>query len=163
MKNFMVEDMCKRISQYYQTDEFINQAALNLYYWVMCVIESLFWAHRDWGDYNVELYLREGVFHLIYSSNKGKEYDYDYYPIHDLSGDNLIKVIELFSEILNNIKRPLPDRVLIHTSTPSLVSERNIVKKGKYKGYYKIRINFDVYLNLNQYWEICDATDRGYI
>lgn len=141
MNNSMAKAMTERYVEYLSTGNLEERIAKSIYYWVMNIIEAIFWGLGRVASLDINLYANKEKIVLLYIHPTGKKYEYVYYSTHEC-GDKLPIVLQNFVKILNNIKYPLSDKI----SSPVLNAyyTGNRQKEGIYMGYYYIYIHVDM-------------------
>ena len=142
MENLMAKSMTERYEEYLNTDNLIDRAAKNIYYWAMSTLESNFWGLEHTPAFDINLYASEEKIFFVFYTPKGKEYKFVYYSIHNCQNGKLPKMLEKFTEIFNNTVYPLSEQISSPIYQAYYYNKR--LDNGKYKGYYKIYIHVDM-------------------
>ena len=141
MNNSMAKAMTERYVEYLSTGNLEERIAKSIYYWVMNIIEAIFWGLGRVASLDINLYANKEKIVLLYIHPTGKKYEYVYYSTHEC-GEKLPIVLQNFVKILNNIKYPLSDKISSPVLNAYYIGNRQ--KEGIYMGYYYIYIHVDM-------------------
>lgn len=143
MKNSMVKEMTGRYAEYMNTAELIERVAKNILYWVMSMVEAIFWGLGRVASLTIDLYASEEKIFLVFRHPTGEEYEFVYYSTNNCSDGKLQKMLKKFVDIFNNYEYPLSERVESPFFRACYYGKQN--SGEKYSGYEYINI----YVNMS--------------
>lgn len=134
MENSMAKSMAERYEDYLDTTNLEERAVKNIYYWVMSIVEFLFWGSGRRECTTMDLYANNQKMVLICNEPTGQMHQFVYTSTHRCDEGELPVRLQEFVKIFNNIDWHHPQ-----------VFRANYFKKLDNEEFHRVSFHIDMH------------------